>query len=159
MGRGRNQRVLPLLVAANSVNYGKPFKLNTAEAMAACMYIAGFKADAVTMLTTFSYGNEFFKLNEALLERYSACETSDEVRTAMQEFLSLEETRKQEKQAIKDMRSAQQAQQVVSSSAPSSASDTRIQYGGYIDEGDMPPMVDEYDYEYGDEHEEDELNG
>jgi pre-rRNA-processing protein TSR3 len=31
MGKPQNQRKLPLLIAANSVNYGKPYKMNTAE--------------------------------------------------------------------------------------------------------------------------------
>ena len=56
MGKGRHHRVLPFLIAANPVNYGRPFKMNTAEAMAACMYIAGFKDDAMRMMEPFSYG-------------------------------------------------------------------------------------------------------
>jgi pre-rRNA-processing protein TSR3 len=149
MGRGRNQRVLPLLVAANSVNYGKPFKLNTAEAMAACLYIAGFKADAVTMLTSFAYGAEFFKLNEALLNKYSSCESSDEVKQAMQEFLLLEENRKQEKQVRKELR----IQNTCDSYGIGPQQSSDIQYGGYIDENDMPPAVDD-DFEYADDDDE-----
>ena len=56
MGKGRHHRVLPFLIAANPVNYGRPFKMNTAEAMTACMYIAGFKDDALQMMEPFSYG-------------------------------------------------------------------------------------------------------
>ena len=41
MGKKRNHRYLPFLCAANPVNYGKPYKMNTAEATAACLYIAG----------------------------------------------------------------------------------------------------------------------
>jgi pre-rRNA-processing protein TSR3 len=68
MGKGRNQRILPLLFAANSVNYGRPFKMNTAEAFAACLYISGFKHDAITIMSNFSYGAEFIRLNKDELE-------------------------------------------------------------------------------------------
>jgi pre-rRNA-processing protein TSR3 len=79
MGNGRNQRILPILFAANSVNYGRPFKMNTAEAMAACLYIVGLKEDAEKILEPFGYGPEFIRLNLDALSAYSACSSSAEV--------------------------------------------------------------------------------
>jgi len=72
-------RLLPFLLAANPVNYGKPFKLNCAEAYAACLYIVGFKEEAADVMSKFGWGDSFVKLNKALLEEYSQCENSEQV--------------------------------------------------------------------------------
>ena len=82
-----NERLLPFLVAANTVNYGKPYKLNCAEALIAGLLICGYPADAQKLMDKFSYGEEFYRLNEALWEIYAKCEDGEQVIKAQNEYL------------------------------------------------------------------------
>ncbi len=72
-------RALPYLLAANPVNWGKPMRLTSAEAVAAALYILGEKEQAHQVLSKFNWGEQFIILNREPLERYSAVETSQEV--------------------------------------------------------------------------------
>ncbi len=72
-------RALPLLVAANPVNYGKISKLSTAEALAGALYIMGFKDEAEKIMDKFKWGRSFLELNRELLEDYSNAKNSSEV--------------------------------------------------------------------------------
>jgi len=72
-------RCLPILIAGNPVNYGKLTKLTTAEAIAAALYIAGFKEEAHQVLDIFPWGHTFFELNSFLLDSYVLAKDSGEI--------------------------------------------------------------------------------
>ncbi len=81
-------RCLPVLIAGNPTNFAKATKLTTAEALAAALYIAGFKGEAQELLSIFTWGHTFFELNAALLEDYAAAKDSTEIVAIMQRKLS-----------------------------------------------------------------------
>jgi pre-rRNA-processing protein TSR3 len=102
--------IVPFLVAANPVNYGRPLKLTCAEAAAAALFITGFEVDgkhtlftrasgmavegrfsfcciARAVLDPFKWGPAFFDLNAEVLARYVACEDGAAVVAAQDKFL------------------------------------------------------------------------
>ncbi|SGZ49347.1 CIC11C00000004180 [Sungouiella intermedia] len=96
---GRNERLLPYLVAANTVNYGRPWKLNCVEALAACFAIVGHEDWAAALLENFSWGLTFLEINKELLEVYRQCTDSESVEKAQNEWMAkLEEEVRQRKQ-------------------------------------------------------------
>lgn len=85
---GKCERLLPYLVAANATNYGRPWRLNCAEALAAAFFICGHEDWAHEVLKHFSYGEPFLEINGQLLKRYAACKDEDEVKKAEELWLA-----------------------------------------------------------------------
>lgn len=136
LGRHRLHRILPFLVAANPVNYGRPFKMNTAEAMAASLYIVGLKQDAHDLMAQFSFGMEFIRLNKDALDAYAEAPDAAGVRAAETRMLA-------EKVALKEM-DAQNKERIAKTRSADS----------YMADMDLPPSDEES--EESEEAEEDE---
>lgn len=70
------------------MNYGRPWRLNCVEALAACFYICGHEDWAQEVLKHFSYGEAFLEINAQLLKRYAACANEEEVKKAEEHWLA-----------------------------------------------------------------------
>ena len=86
-------RMLPLFLAANPVNWGKPGKLSTIEALAAAAYLCGNKEQSKELLGGFRWGQRFIELNYEPLEEYSSAKTSQELVELQFEYFDLEHLR------------------------------------------------------------------
>ncbi|XP_066584566.1 uncharacterized protein [Prorops nasuta] len=84
--RTPNPRILPFLVAANPINYGKPYQLSCVEAIAAALMITGFTEEAKFYLGKFSWGHSFLELNSELLESYAKCSNTEEIIAVQEKF-------------------------------------------------------------------------
>ncbi|KAK6924120.1 16S/18S rRNA aminocarboxypropyltransferase Tsr3, C-terminal, partial [Dillenia turbinata] len=74
-------RLLPWLVAANPVNYGRPCELSCVEAF-------GDEETANLLLGKFKWGHAFLSLNSELLKAYSECKNSAEIISVQNAWLS-----------------------------------------------------------------------
>ena len=82
-----NSRALPFVIAANPVNYGKPFKLTTLEAFATAVYILGDIEKAKEMLNLYKWGPNFLTLNKEPLEDYRNAKNSSEIIKIMKQYM------------------------------------------------------------------------
>ncbi len=80
-------RALPYLLAANPVNYGKPFVLSSVEAFAAALVIFGRPEEAHAILSKFTWGEQFTALNREPLDAYAIAKDSAGVVRAQSDFI------------------------------------------------------------------------
>lgn len=80
-------RALPLLLAANPVNYGRPQRLSSLEAAMAALYILGEPDHARRLARAHSWGSTFLTLNAGPLEDYASAGTSAEVVAIQQVYI------------------------------------------------------------------------
>ncbi|KAK9166702.1 hypothetical protein Scep_001893 [Stephania cephalantha] len=81
-------RLLPWLVAANPVNYGRPCQLSCVEALSAALLICGEEETANLLLGKFKWGHAFLSLNRDLLKAYAECENSSDIISVQNSWLS-----------------------------------------------------------------------
>ncbi|KDE06576.1 hypothetical protein MVLG_03073 [Microbotryum lychnidis-dioicae p1A1 Lamole] len=101
-----HERLLPYMIAANPVNYGKPYKLTCLEAVAAALYICSFPTQAEELLSKFSWGHSFWEINGPIISRYQTCSTPESVlemqEVIIEEMKKEEEERRREKERVEE---------------------------------------------------------
>lgn len=81
-------RCLPVLIAGNPVNFGKPTKLSTLEALAAALFITGFREQASELLAMYKWGHTFLELNYEMLGSYANAKDSADVVKIQKQFIT-----------------------------------------------------------------------
>ena len=87
LDKRNRSRALPFVVAANPVNYGKPFKLTTLEAFATALYILGENEKAKEILNLYNWGPHFLDLNKEPLGEYREAKNSTEIIKIMNQYI------------------------------------------------------------------------
>lgn len=106
--------------------------MNTAEAIAAALYICGYESDARVLLYPFSYGEEFIKINHIELEQYVACKNESQVADLNNSFVAAQTERKELKERKKELEVVERGNR-----------GGRGNIGGYLDESLLPPTFSE----------------
>ncbi|KAJ1733321.1 ribosome biogenesis protein tsr3 [Coemansia biformis] len=84
-----HNRLLPYLVAANPVNYGKPYRLNCVEALAAAFFVVGWDAIGDELMSRFKWGHAFKQMNSEVLGQYAKCDTNEQVLAVQREWMAM----------------------------------------------------------------------
>ncbi len=79
-------RRLPVLLAANPINYARAGILSSLEAFSGALYILGFKEEAYELLKIFKWGPHFLELNSEPLEAYSEAKDAEDLVKIIGEF-------------------------------------------------------------------------
>ncbi|CAD2104977.1 ribosome biogenesis protein TSR3, putative [Plasmodium vinckei brucechwatti] len=82
-----NQRKLPYIIAVNSINYGKPYKLSCLESLAFCLYICNYNKQYNDILSIYKWSLNFTNVNMEVLEKYKLCRNHEDIKKAEQEFI------------------------------------------------------------------------
>ncbi|KAL7715565.1 18S rRNA aminocarboxypropyltransferase [Entamoeba marina] len=94
----RNGRFLPFLMAGNPVNFGKPYKLNCAEALAGALAICGLMDDAKIVMEVFGWGQTFLDINKKVIKEYQSCETIDDIMKIQSDYTESDESAKERRE-------------------------------------------------------------
>jgi len=81
-------RSLPFIVPVNPVNYGKPGKLSSVEALACVLSITGFEGTALTLLEKFKWGPHFLELNAFGLSGYQKTMSQEDMENMQDRFIA-----------------------------------------------------------------------
>lgn len=86
--RGLNRR-LPLLIAANPINYGKISILSSAEALASALYITDYIEESKKLMSIFKWGPNFLELNKNLLNEYRLSKSHEDIIKIEKEYFGI----------------------------------------------------------------------
>ena len=85
--RGEKARKLPYFVAANPVNWGKPWRLNSTEAVFASLLILGQDEQADLFRPRFNWAPEFERINAEVLGMYRSAKDSADIERIQDEYI------------------------------------------------------------------------